>query len=53
MSSVDQGPEVLGELSDHSPLLQLVDLDHRVEELEVVAGVARELLERGHVFRET
>ena len=29
-----------------APLLQLVDLDDRVQQLEVVAGVAGELLER-------
>ena len=45
-------PEVLLQLRHHAPLLQLVDLDHRVEQLEVVARVARELLERGHVLRE-
>src|SRR3954468_655538 len=42
--------EVLLELADHPPLLQLVDLDDRVEELEVVARVAGELLERAHIF---
>src|SRR2546421_444473 len=45
--------EVFLELADDSPLLQLVDLDHRVQELEVVAGVRRELLQRNAVFRET
>ena len=45
-------PEVLLELGDHAPLLQLVDLDHRVQQLEVVARVARELLQRGDVLRE-
>ena len=45
-------PEVLLELGHDAPLLQLVDLDHRVEQLEVVARVARELLERGDVLRE-
>ena len=40
------------ELRDHAPLLQLVDLDHRVEQLEVVARVAGELLERGDVLGE-
>ena len=44
--------EVLLELGHHAPLLQLVDLDHRVEQLEVVARVAGELLERGDVLRE-
>ena len=42
--------EVLLELGDHAPLLQLVDLDDRGEQLEVVAGVAGELLERGDVL---
>ena len=41
-----QRAEVLLQLADHAPLLQLVDLDHRVQQLEVVAGVAGELLER-------
>ena len=44
--------EVLLQLADHAALLQLVDLDHRVEQLEVVAGVAGELLEGGDVLRE-
>src|SRR5438046_3188564 len=44
--------EVLFELSDHAPLLELVHLDHGVQELEVVAGVRRELLERDPVLRE-
>ena len=48
----DERPEVLLQLRDHAPLLQLVDLDHRVEQLEVVARVAGELLERGHVLGE-
>jgi hypothetical protein len=43
---------VLLELAHHAPLLQLVDLDDRVEQLEVVARVARELLERVDVLRE-
>jgi hypothetical protein len=43
---------VLLELAHHAPLLQLVDLDDGVEELEVVARVARELLERVDVLRE-
>ena len=34
------------QLVDHPPLLQLVHLDHRVEQLEVVAGVPGEHLER-------
>ena len=40
------------ELADHAALLQLVDLDDRVQELEVVARVRRELLERERVLRE-
>src|SRR5262245_4129561 len=40
------------ELADHAPLLQLVDLDHGVQELEVVARVRRELLQRERVLRE-
>ena len=47
-----QRPEVLLELVHDAPLLQLVDLDHRVEQLEVVARVAGELLERGDVLGE-
>ena len=39
----DERAQVLGELRDHPPLLQLVDLDHRVQQLEVIAGVAGEL----------
>ena len=42
----DQRAEVLLQLRHHAPLLQLVDLDDRVEQLEVVARVAGELLER-------
>ena len=41
----DQRAQVLLELLHHAPLLQLVDLDHRGQELEVVAGVPGELLE--------
>ena len=37
--------EVLLELADGAPLLELVDLDNRGEQLEVVAGVAGKLLE--------
>ena len=40
------------ELADHAPLLQLVHLDHGVQELEVVARVRRELLQRERVLRE-
>ena len=40
------------ELPDDASLLQLVDLDDRVQELEVVARVRRELLERERVLRE-
>ena len=45
-------PRWLLELPDHAPLLKLVDLDHRVQELEVVAGVRSELLEGQRVLRE-
>ena len=48
----DERAEVLLELADHAALLQLVDLDDRVEQLEVVAGVAGELLERVDVLGE-
>jgi len=30
----------------------MIDFQHRVEQLEVIAGVAGELLERLYVFRE-
>ena len=40
------------ELADHAPLLQLVHLDHRRQQLEVVARVRGELLERERVLRE-
>ena len=40
------------ELADHAPLLELVHLDHGVQQLEVVARVRRELLERERVLRE-
>ncbi len=40
------------ELPDDASLLQLVHLDDRVQELEVVARVRRELLERERVLRE-
>src|SRR2546430_13066786 len=43
---------MLLELLDHAPLLELIDLDPRGEELEVVAGVRCELLERKGVLRE-
>ena len=36
-----QVAEVLLELLDHAPALELVDLDHGRQQLEVVAGVAR------------
>ena len=39
------------QLADHPPLLQLVHLDHGVQELEVVAGVGRQLLQRERVLR--
>ena len=41
----DERAEVLLELVDDPPLLKLVHLDHGVEELEVVAGVAGELFQ--------
>ena len=44
--------EMLLELRDQAALLQLVHLDHGREQLEVVARIARELLERGHVLAE-
>ena len=44
--------EVLLELADDAPLLQLVDVDHRVQELEVIAGVAGELLQGDGVLGE-
>jgi hypothetical protein len=31
------------QLSDHPPLLQFVDLNHRVQQLEVIAAVTRKL----------
>ena len=37
---------------DDAPLLEVVDLDHGAHELEVVAAVARQQLEEGHVLRE-
>src|SRR4051794_28019369 len=40
----DERAEVLLELADGAPLLQLVDLDDGGEQLEVVAGVSCELL---------
>src|SRR4029077_17444126 len=48
----DEAAQVLVQLADHAPLLQLVDLDHSGQQLEVIAGVARELLERVHVLGE-
>ena len=47
-----QRPEAALELPDDASLLQLVHLDDRVQELEVVARVRRELLERERVLRE-
>ena len=44
--------EVLLQLRDHPPRLQLVHLDHRVDEVEVVAAVSREELEERDVLRE-
>src|SRR3954451_20488485 len=46
----DERAEVLLELADDPALLELVDLDDGVEELEVVAGVAGQLLEGGDIF---
>src|SRR5579885_2622746 len=46
-----QVPEVALELADHTPLLQLVHLDHGGQQLEVVAAVRRELLERERILR--
>jgi hypothetical protein len=48
-----QRPEVSLQLADHAPLLELVDLDHGVQELEAVARVRGELLERERVLWET
>ena len=45
-----EGAEVLLELADDSPLLKLVHLDDGGEQLEVVARVPRELLQRRDVF---
>ena len=45
-------PESPLELPDDAPLLELVDLDDGVQELEVVARVRRELLERERVLGE-
>jgi hypothetical protein len=39
---LDQRAQPTEQLLHHPPLLQLVDLDHRAEQLEVVAGIARE-----------
>ena len=47
-----QRPEPTLELPDDTPLLELVHLDDGVQELEVVARVRRELLERERVLRE-
>ena len=48
----DQRAEVLLELADDPALLQLVDLDHRGQQLEVIAGVAGQHLQRADVLRE-
>src|SRR3954470_6436322 len=48
-----QRAEVLLELGHDTALLQLVDLDDRVEELEVVARVAAQLLQRSHSHGKT
>src|SRR5215211_5451428 len=50
--TADERSKVLLELGDDAPLLELVDLDDGGQELEVVAGVAGELLEGGDIFRE-
>ena len=47
-----QGAEPPLELADDAPLLELVDLDDGIQELEVVARVRGELLERERVLRE-
>src|SRR6266540_5832286 len=47
-----QAAEVLLQLVDDPPLLELVDLDHGADELEVVAAVSGEQLQEGHVFWE-
>ena len=52
MRRAAQRAEVALELADDAPLLQVVHLDHRRQELEVVPGVAGELLQRLHVLRE-
>ena len=49
----DEAAEVLDELGDDAPLLQLVDLDDGGEELEVVAGITCKLLECVDIFRKT
>src|SRR4051812_15847874 len=46
----DERAEMLLELADDAALLELVDLDDGVEQLEVVAGVAGELLEGGDIL---
>src|SRR4249919_604628 len=45
-------PEATLELPDDAPLLELVHLDDGVQELEVVARVGRQLLERERILRE-
>jgi hypothetical protein len=47
-----QRPEVPAELPDHAPLLQLVHLDDGVQQLEVVARVRGQLLQRQRVLGE-
>ena len=51
-ATVAQRPEMVLELADHPALLELVDLDHAGQQLEGVAGVAGQLLQRGDVLRE-
>ena len=48
-----QRPEVAVQLADHPALLELVDLDHRVQELEVVARICCQLLQGEGVFWKT
>src|SRR5207248_904510 len=48
-----QRAEMLLQLLDDALLLELVHLPHRLQEHERVTGVARELLERAHVFWKT
>ena len=47
-----QRPQVLFQLPDEPALLQLVDLDHRRQQLEVIPRVPGQLLERANVLGE-